>query len=655
MSYITDLPDESEIRESLQYAYDFWQPRNEFINDMRVMLSGANKIDVPANTSYKIRTLHTYLLAAFVNEKAARFSNLPLIQVIPRSDEQSSRVESSDLERAINVAMQEMERRSDGDVWSRAIIDAICLDEGVERIERAPAAFWPEVVTLINGKLETPFEDELTKAAIKQYKKQYGIPIRSVYVPLENVYPIYEGPTPVENFEVEIRSLRDVLRNPLFKNSEGILRTTLDNSHPREGIRTKVTIVHYTNANWHAYYALTPSVIGNDTATDWPQLNQMALQSIGEPVLLHSYEHKLGEVPYNFIPGRFGGWKTGTNRIEGIAKGMLELNAANDEVTSQVFTNIRAKYWPTLLQKIDPDQRGYDVGAAPKKLAVPEGQDLVIYKDESVEPLFKPVNDPMVPWFVDKLNEQMGRLAGSPVLFGQRQPGVETGYHQSLQITQAEHLDEKIEQHLSIAAVKRATLILKHCKAMESFGEVYVHTTEMVGGTKYGKYYAIDPKSLAPLPIMDAQIRPPRPVDFMASIRAAREASDDRGGKGPLLSDDTIRQDILNVQAPDSEEHKILVETEKSKMIASGIITQKAMEALNLKLVANQVPEAATGTPAPMATEAANRIMNPQVPQGTPQPAPVSSAPMQTGMPTGQSQPEQANGIAIANAMGLGR
>jgi hypothetical protein len=35
----------------------------------------------------------------------------------------------------------------------------------------------------------------------------------------------------------------------------------------------------------------------------------------------------------------------------------------------------------------------------------------------------------------------MNALAGSPVLYGERQPGVNTGYHQQIQQNQAKHLD----------------------------------------------------------------------------------------------------------------------------------------------------------------------------------------------------------------------
>ena len=123
------------------------------------MLEGRNLIEAPSNTPYKIRTVHSYSLASIANEKAARFTQLPTLQVVPTDDSRDARAKSSKLEKAINMAIQEMERRSDGDVWSRAVIDAIVLDEGVERIERAPAAFWSEVIQIDqNGNITLPME-----------------------------------------------------------------------------------------------------------------------------------------------------------------------------------------------------------------------------------------------------------------------------------------------------------------------------------------------------------------------------------------------------------------------------------------------------------------------------------------------------------------
>src|SRR3990167_7978223 len=139
-TYNLELPSLDYIREGLQYTYEYWQPRNTFIRDVRNMLTGQNHIEAPTNTPYKIRIVHTYGLAAIINEKAARFTQLPTIQAVPDDETDESRESSSQLELALNMAMHEMERRSDGDVWARAVLDALIIDEGVERIERAPAA-----------------------------------------------------------------------------------------------------------------------------------------------------------------------------------------------------------------------------------------------------------------------------------------------------------------------------------------------------------------------------------------------------------------------------------------------------------------------------------------------------------------------------------
>lgn len=648
--YWKDLPSDDQVQEELTYLHDYWKSRNLFIAEMRRMLAGQNPIEAPKATPYKIRTVHSYSLAAIVNEKASRFTQLPTIQVVPGDDEEEARQESSQLERSINVAMQEMERRSDGDVWARIAADAIILDEGVERIERAPAAFWPEVVQLdSNGEPFLPFEEtDIIKNANTILKKRYGIPIRSVYVPLENFFPIYEGATLESSYEIELRSLRDVLRNPLFQSSRNQL--TSYSKTPTDALKTQVSIIHFVNSIWHAYFAMVPSANTNVTdRIDWPDYTATELVTRGTPVLLHAYKHNLGVSLYNTPAGRFGGWKTSNNRIEGVGKGLIELNQATDEVISQVFTNVRAKYWPNMVQTFDAEQRGYDTGSPPQPSNVPEGQNFALFKGETIEPIFKPVADPLVGWLWDKFQDQMGRLGGSPVIFGQNTPGVETGYHQALQITQAEHLDEKIEQHLSLGAAKRAEIILRHIKTMD-LGEVYCHVTEVspITGAKKGTYYSIDPKKLSPLPRMDAQVRKPRPVDLAASIRAAREASDERQGKGPLMSDDTIRANVLSMEAPDIEQHKINIERTKRKLIESDVITAKVMELLNVMLATNQIPDVSGATPAPAAAQAAQGLL-------TPQPAPTgnvpSTTPMATGMPQTQSQPEAQAGREIVNAL----
>ena len=634
-NYLEDLPTTEQLSQRLQFAFDYWRPRNDFIKDIRNTIEGNNPIVAPTTTQYKIRTMHTYLLAATINEKAARFVHQPRIQVIPEGIDPDARKTSSEMEKAIEIALFEMERLGDGDVWSRVVLDAILLDQGVERVERAQSAFWPEL---------PKFEEDSDRV---KYKKEQGLPIRSLYVPLENFYPIYEGPNEVESFELETRSLRSVMRNPLF-NSGILAQWAADNKNPK----TQVTIINYCNHQTFAYYALAPG--GNVGSDVWPKMTPDTMA--GTPVLLHSYKHNLGETLYNTVAGRFGGWKTEHNRVEGINKGMMELNQRADEILSQALTNVRARYWPSLVFKVDPEKRSPD-GGAPKPLSVREGENITMFLGETLEPIFQTEHDEAVPWLFEKIQEQIGRLGGSPILFGGRQPGVETGYHQALQITQSEHLDDKIEQHLSFGAVKRATKILKHIKEMGE--EVFVHYVEQVDGKKTGNYLSIKPNELSPLPRMDAQVRRPRPVDFAASLRTAREASDDRGGKGPLLDDDTIRSTILNQSAPDEIEQKILIEKQKQNILESGLLDEIIKEKLNLKLVQKDRPQAdlQTALASDPALMSALQQLNLN---GAPAAGGVSGAtggavggvPLPTGMPTGQSQPEANTGQEVAVAGG---
>lgn len=596
--YGLELPDEDTVSERFRYLTNYWINRNNFIKTAREANAGLNMIEAPVSAQYKVKTVHSYTLAALMNEKTSRYSQLPVIQVIPDDDlDEEGRSKSTRIERALNIGAYEIERQSDGDVWSRVVEDAHFLDEGVEQVVRAENAFWTDLVTdNANGGKLYPFMEPDGAGSFKPgakreaYKKTHGVPIYKRYVPLENFYPMYDGPTLIEAFDVEVRSVRSVRNNKLFQTPEGLeaLRTIPD-SKKDGGISAKVQIVQYVNSNWHCYY-LASSTNNFADWERWPQVHVNQPYN-GKLKLLYCYEHKLGRSLYNCVGGRFGGWKTSVNRIEGVGKGLLELAQADDELISQVATNVRAKYWPNLNFKMDPNLRGYGTGAsAPDAPAVKEGEPIVTFIGEEILPIFKSDEDPMTMWLHDTIQGQIGKLGGSSVLFGGRSPGVDTGYHQALQTTQAESLDEKVEQHISAGATQEATIFLLHCKALNE--RVYMHYVEQdtLLPKKTGKYVYLDPEDLTPLPRMDAQVRKPRPMDYIAALRAAKEASDDRQGKGPLLSDDTIRQDILNVQGPDIEVQKIEIEAQKREIAASGVLSAKIGERINIKLAKNGIP-----------------------------------------------------------------
>ena len=537
-------------------------------------MSGRNTVNAPTVTKYTIKVVHTYVLATLVNEKLSRFLSIPEVQVIPNDEiDPEGREHSTRIERGLNVMQSEMERLGDGAVWDRVLLDAILLDGGVERIDRSPRHFWPELVA------KEGTADQLTDLKREAYKKEMGIPIRATYVPLEYVYPIYDGSFVTQNFEYEIRSLESILR-AYPENSREL-------SHLREDRKTKdLYVLHVSDAKHHAIYAMLNNK-GN--LSEQLRNNRELEKPEGELIYLDSYEHKLGRVPYNFVSGRFGGWKTSEGGIVDIGKGILHHNEILDELATQVYTNIRATKWPAWKFYVDPEKRGFNEKGPPKPPVVAEGGDITMYVGEDLQPLQQPQEDPVVSWFYTLMQGQLTRLGGNPALFGESQPGVRTGYQQALQISEAEGVDAKLESHLAQGVVNRATLIALHIRALNE--EVYCHYTQTKKGKKTGSYIRVDPEDLTPMPRFEARVRKPRPVDFIAAIRAAIDASSEREGKGPLLSDDTILSDILAREAPDIEYKKKLMERGKIKILESGLLEKRVGDALNIKMAQESAPQ----------------------------------------------------------------
>lgn len=584
LRYAFNLPPEEVVGSRLRQQARYWRDRNDLIARIRDALSGQNKIPAPTAAQYKVRVSHTYLLLAAANEKAARFMARPRIAVVPDSISAAARARSSKMERAINRIFEEMEIQSDGDVWSRVIFDAITLDSGFERIERAPAACWPELTIKEDGhdSFSRIFEDpKAYKRAKENYKKRMPIPFRTVYCPAENVFPVYEGATMVECFEVERRSIRSILANPLFD----VSRLSHFDLKDDGGLSTQVTLLHYCNQNYHAYYVLAPA---NDeyrhNAAVWPRENESSV-----PILLYAYEHGLGQTLYNHVGGRYGGWKGSYNRGIGIMEALLELNQDADEVASQYLTWIRSQGWPQYVAYFDPENRTND-GTPPKPPVIQEGGTHALWNTEKIDMLPMGRMGPEAKEFYTIIRERIAELAGASSLYGIRQPGIETGYHESLAITQSEHLDAKLEQHFSRGAINRALLILKHIIAMDE--EVFVAATAKKNGTKYSEWLSISPADLEQMPHLDAKVREHRPTDFMAAVQTAIQATSNRRGPGtPLLSDDTTREMILDVEEPDEELRKIILEMEQQRLLQSDVIHSKIVEALNLALVKQGVPQ----------------------------------------------------------------
>jgi hypothetical protein len=605
-SYLTALPTPEAIRDRYTSAIKRWKGRNKFIANIREHLVGANTIMVPTDTDFVARPVHTFLLQSILNEKAARFTLQPRIQVIPSTGSPGAREASTELENGINATMYWGERMGDGDVWSKVVEDAIMFDIGVERIECAPAAHWPELTRPImiefddgnvesreelyarwlrenkgdGGEFPLESEDGQYKKYRDAYKKEQGPPIRSLYVNPENFFPIWEGSVLAECFEREDRAVRDVLRQKRYSaTAKAQIEGYTSKLSETEKVEKRVTIIHYSNHMVHAYYALLPVKPASDVDANqtWPSATfneNDALSPMGVPVLLHWYPHNLGRCIYNVVAGRYGGWKSESNTIERVMNALTHLSQVSDEIASQVATSIATLGWPTTIAKLDDNLRDPDSTGAPRSPRVGPGKQIALWKSEDLDVLKTHDPAPGAQWFYSTLVSQMEKLSGSSAVYGQQDPGVRTGYHAFLQISQSEHLDEKLDAHLAAGAISRGLIYLQHIRAMQEKVWVF-HRWDDSRGHKTGKYIAIDPKALTPLPELDAAVRRPKAIDWDASMRTAQLASQDTQGPGtPTMSMDTIRETILGMDAPDVEEQKIQVQNEKRKLMETGVMSK---------------------------------------------------------------------------------
>jgi len=267
----------------------------------------------------------------------------------------------------------------------------------------------------------------------------------------------------------------------------------------------------------------------------------------------------------------------------------------------------------------------------------------------------------MVMWLFDQIQMGIGKLAGSAVLFGERAPGVDTGYNQALQQTQAESLDNKQEQHIQAGAEEEALIVALHVRDIGEPVEMsYIHEEKRTREKRLVNA-TLDPKDLIPMPRFSAQVRKQRPVDFLAALRAFREATDDREGKGPALSDDTAREELLGLPAPDIEYKKITIETQKREIQNRGIIADKVGDQINIKLAKTGVPEVSPEmlSQADPALLAAIQQIQPGVAgQGGSDPSMLAGVSEQVGLPPGplpgDSEPENRLGEAVAGSINTG-
>jgi hypothetical protein len=245
---------------------------------------------------------------------------------------------------------------------------------------------------------------------------------------------------------------------------------------------------------------------------------------------------------------------------------------------------------------INPELRGYGQGGIEVQTPeVNEGDEIYVFVGEDISPVIQPAEDPKVPWLMGQIEGQLGNLGGSSVLFGHRQPGVDTGFQNQQQISQAEHLDSKVEEHLVQGVIQYYTILMQYAKVLGEPIPGYYLEPPGIEGKKRVMVVKLDPKKLDPLPKIDAKVRKTRPVDFMAAGRLAKELSDDRGGKGALLSDYTIYTEILGRDNPDMEKMLVRIEAMERQALQDGTVMKMIIDATNLKVAKQTQQQLAPG------------------------------------------------------------
>lgn len=591
---------------------DRYGKRDRLIAQMRQHLEGKNPIKVPKSVQFRAVSEHTYRLNAIFNEKTARYKADPEGKVIPigRNGKVSkaNRDDCEELEKGINAAIEQVSIQGAERDWLRVVWDLHVADAAVEKWLRAPNAFWPKLFPYkidpddpdseeTNDLLQVYSDDKLYEKAKEDYKRNCGLPITRMHVPIERFYPVFEGSMLVEGFEFSERSLRSIRNNKLFDTS------MLSGYGPGAdgGLSQQVVIMEYSNPVWHAYYALGPSSQGNP---EWPTITQTRSLSLGQPVLLHAYKHGLGEPVYNYLAGRGGGWISSTSWADTVMVPLLDLNQQLDNTNSQLATLIRNTSWPTRAVFYDKESRAADDGP-PKAPNIQEGEMIALFNTEKIENIMQSLPDyRLAEWQFGQIVDRMNELAGSPVVFGDRQAGVSTGYHQQLQMTAAEHLDSQIEAALARGVVQGIQKIFLHVKAMGEKCYVFAPEKQSKLSSKTGQYICIDPAKLDPIPQLGAKVRDPRPTDYLSMTQTAIQLTTIRPGHNtPLVPDNWAREELLGIHNPEDMERDLMLQTFReavSNPMSNPLIVSDIMQRLGLELAQRQsaqlTPEEVAGS-----------------------------------------------------------
>ena len=569
-------PKPEYIQQVLPELFEHYKERNKYIALCRQHIQGTHEIEKPAATRFDVKTLHLWAFRSFVNERLARFLPRPRYRVVPPGISDTAISFATSLEKGLNTMEYWIRRQNDA--WGNLVADVIMFDGGAMRTEMNLAAAYPDLSVNEDGEdnitrgLPTGMEDEndeddpnarierANKVRVKareDYKKKQGIQklFTDTYVPYEAFFPVPDNEN--EYLELEFRSLRKVIANERF---DKIVRLDLE-KRMKDDVKyatfaAQVPIVRYCDENVYAYYLVDEIDTLETNETGRLQRFIEKGSRLGNLRFLYAYRHEAGVPIYTHVIGMHGGWSNGnTDKVIGRVKALLELEGAQDEVASQVFTNVRETLWPTM--KITySDKRpaeGLDDGDV-RKINPRGTQDIELFEGENVEPIFQPRPNPLVGDIMDRIADSMAKIGGAPGLYGVHQPGVEGGFQESQLLQQADSQYARIEGNIVTGAQNLAIVKLALIKA--SGEKIWIRSRKTKGKKEYFEDIAIDPEDLDPIPEIDAIVKALSQGNEAVALRNYITATSDVNGipgTAPMARS-SARQEFLAMESPDDEE-----------------------------------------------------------------------------------------------------
>lgn len=599
--YSVELPSEEDIVKRLDESVTYWgEVRDPFIARWRKTMAGENEIVLPKARGYRPVARHTFSMRAIYNVKHARYGHMPQFAVMPWGESEDAESDSEGIENWVSSYFEQNARRGEN-WWGPATEDASQLDEAWVRVDRMPAADWPELVpfedekgTKYHEKLYRLFEStpEAYGEARREYKEKAGTPIRCVHVPLENIYPRpTSAPFPLELFELSEVPLYEVLASKLY--DQGALDAVMDSAH-RDHIDTNtvVNVVRYSNQRCLAYYLLKAS--SADGRTFYPDAHSMPTTDVtpGGATLLYHTQHDLGRIPYSRITGPYGGWNVKSHpQLTGVGNALLNLQQYLDEMASQLDSNIRANAWKTWVLKLDETKRPIGRGGKRPSPQVNEGGAIELYTDEDIAALPQEVAIEAIQYRMGQLENQMAMLGGSPALYGMHQPGVDTGYQEAQRISQSKSLDEMTEDRLEAGAIDVGQLVLLQSRTLgEELPVTYVAEREDAPGKKFAKTLWLSPEKLTPLPTLDATVTKPAPEDWPSMARVFNDLTTPQGERPAAVTLEWGRENLLGIQQPQQMERALLLQDMKLGALKSGVVGNMVLNELNLLVAESMGP-----------------------------------------------------------------